>query len=410
MEIEIRKDDSKSVRLDFENKYTQLIHNLPAAIYTCDANGYIRLYNQAAVDLWGREPVIGQDLWCGSWKIFSPEGDALPLDECPMAIALKEGRAVNDVEIVVERPDGVRRSVLPHPRPIFNGAGKVIEAVNMLVDITDQKNRERVERERLETIVNKRTKELQKLNAELVRSNQGLEEYAYVASHDLQEPIRKIQIFTNLIQQRHGQVLPEDVRCTIGKIESAATRMSRLVKDLLSFSRLSQNGYHHTFTDLNDVLARVKSDLELAIKEKNAKIIHERLPVILAAPVQIDQLFYNIIGNSLKFAADSRDPLVRITSRELSHEEVTRHAELDPADRYHHISISDNGIGFSQLYADQIFVIFKRLAERASEGSGIGLALCKKIVQNHHGKIFAVGRENEGATFHIILPENHADH
>ena len=128
---------------DFEKidiPYQQLIQILPGAIYTCDAKGYILTYNQAAADLWGRDPVIGKDAWCGSWKIFKPDSTPLSLDQCPMAIALKEGKVLNDIEIIVERPDGQKRNIMNYPRPFFNTAGKVIGAINMLVDITDSKN------------------------------------------------------------------------------------------------------------------------------------------------------------------------------------------------------------------------------------------------------------------------------
>lgn len=136
-----------------ERRYRQLIESLPAAVYTCDAQGYITLYNQAAVALWGREPVLGKDVWCGSWKIYEPDGTTVPLDHCPMAVAMREGRPIRDTEIVIERPDGTRRSVLPHPDPICDDSGTVIGSVNMLVDITDRKQaeeeRQKLARERL---------------------------------------------------------------------------------------------------------------------------------------------------------------------------------------------------------------------------------------------------------------------
>jgi len=126
-----------------EGSYRELIQGLPAAVYTCDAQGCIVLYNQAAVDLWGRKPEIGKDQWCGSWRIYRPDGSPLPLDECPMAVCLREGRAVRGEEIVIERPDGSRRHVLPHPEPLFDASGAVVGAVNMLIDITERQEAER---------------------------------------------------------------------------------------------------------------------------------------------------------------------------------------------------------------------------------------------------------------------------
>ena len=125
-----------------EARYRELVQALPAAVYTCDERGRITLYNQAAVALWGREPEVGKDLWCGSWKIYRPDGAPLPLDECPMAVTLREGRAIHGEEIVIERPDGTRRHVLPHPEPMRNATGTVVGAVNMLMDITDRKQAE----------------------------------------------------------------------------------------------------------------------------------------------------------------------------------------------------------------------------------------------------------------------------
>ncbi|HEV2174793.1 MAG TPA: PAS domain S-box protein, partial [Nitrospira sp.] len=126
-----------------EARYRELIEGLPAAVYTCDAQGRIQLYNQAAVVLWGRDPEIGKDQWCGSWKMYRPDGSLLPLDECPIAVTLGEGRAVQGEEIVIERPDGTRRHVLSHPHPVFDASGAVVGAVNMLIDITDRKEAER---------------------------------------------------------------------------------------------------------------------------------------------------------------------------------------------------------------------------------------------------------------------------
>ncbi len=137
-DITERKQDQEALRLS-QNRYRELIQSLPAAVYTCDAEGRIQLYNQAAVRLWGREPEIGKDLWCGSWKIYRPDGTPLPLDQCPMAVTLREGRAVRGEEIVIERPDGTKRHVLPHPEPIRDASGAVIGAVNMLIDVTERK-------------------------------------------------------------------------------------------------------------------------------------------------------------------------------------------------------------------------------------------------------------------------------
>lgn len=391
--------------IDLDSRYRQLVYALPAAVYTCDPEGYVKIYNKAAVDLWGREPEIGRDLWCGSWKIYKPDGSPLPLDQCPMAIALKEARPVHGAEIIVERPDGEKRVVLPHPRPIFDEAGNVVEAVNMLVDITDHKERQQKEKAKLERLVSLRTRELRKINSELERSNQELEQYAYVASHDLQEPLRKILTFSNLMHERHAGELDGEALKILNKIEGSAKRMTQLIKDLLTFSRLSQKEPEFFKTDLNYVLSKVRTDFEILINQKHATITNDPLPVVDAIPVQIEQLFNNLVGNALKFSSPQRPPAVHISARPLSKEEVLKKYDLSGSEEYYDIVVKDNGIGFHPRYAETIFEIFNRLKENPNtEGSGIGLALCRKIALNHKGHIFAIGHENQGAEFHLIFP------
>ena len=776
IDITTQKETQYALK-ESENLYEQLIQALPAAIYTCDARGYISLYNNAAVELWGREPSSGIDLWCGSWKIYKPDGSPLPLEECPMAIALKEGRIVSDEEIIIERPDGVKRYILPHPRPIFNAAGKIAGAVNMLVDITDSriieekkghfasivqfsddaiisktldgivtswnnaaerifgytademigqpiikilppdrlneeplilerlKKGERIDhfetkritkdgklldisltispvkdikgriigaskiarditaqkkaeqrireseerlrqathgadlgtfswdiasqvfnfsdrlahiygythsarlsyedlndaiynedksiaetafekaiktcilnyqvrivlpninqtlrwirlnakitfdetqtpvkiqgivmditeqkeseqrvreseerlrlaaeaaelgmwdvdlitgamvasqehrnilgyakneqwdydkylqsihpedrsmvqhafqmalktgrmayeariiksdkaerwirvngatiydkkhtpvrllgttlditdqkiaREALENMVLERTKELMHTNEQLERSNHELEQFAYIASHDLQEPLRKIQTFTDLVKDHlHDQAVSERY---FNKINSSAQRMSMLINDVLNYSRLTKTGEQFIDTDLNRILKQVLNDFELLIEQKQAVITHTELPVIKGIPLQLNQLFSNLISNSLKFSENK--PVISIRWRILSANEIERkYPRLNVENTYMELVFNDNGIGFEQQYAEQIFIIFQRLNnQRTYTGTGIGLALCKKIVEHHQGVITASSEKGEGATFTIILPVTH---
>ncbi|MDQ3845477.1 MAG: ATP-binding protein [Bacteroidota bacterium] len=362
-----------------EYYYKQLIQELSAAIYTCDKQGHILFYNKAAIDLWGRKPEIGKDLWCGSWKIYQPDGAPLSLDACPMAIALKTGQSVRGQEIVIERPNGVRLNVLPHPDPILDDEGNVIGAVNMLVDITEHKQ----------------TKEA---NLLLKEYNEKLEQFAYAASHDMQEPLRKIYTFSNLLLERNGEQLNEQGKMYISKITHSAQRMSSIINDLLDYSRNSRPDDQFIETDLNRIIEDIKSDLELLITNKEAEISCSTLPAIKAIPSQINRLFYNLIQNALKFSKKDRSPLINISVSNHLYSNMDNQSFIE-------INVQDNGIGFDQKYADKVFNLFQRLNDKQSySGNGIGLALCKKIVENHYGQISVQSEIDKGTCFSIKFP------
>ena len=361
-----------------EYYYQQLIQTLPVAIYTCNAQGFISFFNKAAISLWGRIPEPGTDLWCGSWKIFQADGTPVPLDACPMALTLKEGRSIRGIEIVVERPDGIRRNILPHPDPIFNEHGDLIGAVNMLVDITEHKQ----------------TKEA---NLSLKQYNDQLEQFAYAASHDLQEPLRKIQVFSNLLLERNEAQLDEQGKKYLTKISQSTSRMNSIVQDLLEYSKETKPYDQFTPIDLNVIIEDIKSDLELMISIKEAHITCDRLPVIKGAPSQINRLFYNLIQNALKFSKPGMAPVINIS--------VGDNFVISNDRSFFEVRVRDNGIGFDQKYTDRIFHLFQRLNERALyDGNGIGLSLCKKIVEMHHGQITAQSQEDKGACFSIQFP------
>lgn len=636
-----------------EIRYRHLIQSLPVALYTCDAHGRIELYNKQAVNLWGRKPEVGKDMWCGAWKAYHKDGSPCPIEDCPMAVTFRNGKAVRGVEIIIERPDGTRVHVLPYPEPILSLSGKVVGAINMVVDITeikrveealresekrfrsvantapviiwmtDQEKRcsflnnqwiefsgvsvtdglddgwmqrihpedrdriqvifdnafqarkeynmefrlkhkdgeyrwvsdhgtpryatdesflgfigtcvditgQRAAKQQLEKLVDQRTYELvkknaelkqqkdfveviidasidlivvfdretriismnnkceqtfrlkkeevigkkyldlfpdlkdsqshkdllralggelvhnecyksveserylenfliplkepsdevyaaliiahditdyvtatenlQKSNEELLRTNYELEQFAYIASHDLQEPLRKIQTFTELLDKN---LIDKDIaRKYLQKIDLSAARMSLLIKDVLNYSRLSKSDEQFIETDLNEILENVKTDFELMIDQKRATITNPKLPVIKGVPLQLHQLFYNLIGNALKFT--EKDPVIEIFVRKLSRSEKRKHIHLDNSRDYIELGFKDNGIGFDQKYAEHIFTIFRRLNNRSSySGTGIGLALCKKIVENHEGVIRASSEINKGSLFNIYLP------
>lgn len=241
--------------------------------------------------------------------------------------------------------------------------------------------------------------------AELERQNSELEQFAYVASHDLQEPLRKIRTFSGLIQSNyHNETL---VKRYFEKLERSARRMSELVKSLLNYSRLTKdkNPVQVSKVDLNILLEDIKLDFELLIEEKNAVIEYERLPVVIGDPSQLGQLFSNLLSNSLKFT--KTDPVIRISSDSVTKNQIQDAPSSLPEGNYHKIIFSDNGIGFDQQYANLIFSLFQRLHGKLEyEGTGIGLALCKKIIENHHGYIAAESELGKGTAFFIYLPKN----
>jgi two-component system CheB/CheR fusion protein len=226
-----------------------------------------------------------------------------------------------------------------------------------------------------------------------------------VASHDLQEPLRKILTFSMRLQDDHKAELSKEVKFYLDKIEGASSRMSTLIRELLNYSRLLGQEKLVVQTNLNATLKNVLKDFELLIDEKKALINFDELPSIEAIPLQMNQLFYNLISNALKFSREDVPPVINITSRTLSDKQVKKHPSLNPSVTYVEICFKDNGIGFDQKYSEKIFTIFQRLHNRDTfSGTGIGLALIKKITENHQGLTFATAKEDEGATFHVILP------
>ena len=278
-----------------------------------------------------------------------------------------------------------------------------VETVSSILKIVAKRAEMELERIQQEQELKQSNQLLAEKNIALEKSNRDLEQFAHIASHDLQEPLRKIQMFTNLLQSRGDD--KAELEKYSKKIEDSAARMSQLIQSVLNYSRVSQSQEMWENTDLNDLLKRISTDYELLIEEKNAVVMTEQLPVIPGMPLQLNQLFSNLLSNALKFCSEK--PLIRISTRPFSAEKVAENSRLDPAREYVHIVFEDNGIGFSQQYAERIFAIFQRLHDKQSyAGTGIGLALCKKIVDNHHGDISAQGALGQGARFDIYLPKN----
>jgi PAS domain S-box-containing protein len=285
--------------------------------------------------------------------------------------------------------------------PLFDLNGNVNKVVVWVLENTVQVN----ERQRVEHLINLRTQDLAELNEQLKESNANLAQFAHVTSHDLQEPLRKIAMFASRLQEFMHDPYDRNGTYFLNKIQESASRMQRLIIDILSYSELTKEP-EFVPIDLNDVLAEVEVDLELVFREIQAVINHKTLPVIEGIPIQLRQLFYNVINNSLKFARKDIPPVINISSS------VCKYPDFDSPIlnrnlKYHKIRISDNGIGIDPKYTQSIFEIFNRLHDKSAySGTGIGLAMCKKILLNHHGDITAESPGQSGAIFNIYLPCN----
>lgn len=295
---------------------------------------------------------------------------------------------------LINAKTGETRYIIAKGKVFYDDKTNPVRMSGIARDVTLQK----MAQDELERLVATRTKELYDANIELKRSNEDLRQFAYVASHDLQEPLRKIQTFSELAQSRFGDT--NAAKMYLDKIDSSAARMTSLIKDVLAYSQASNKNIEKEKVDLQQVIENVKHDLELLIHQKNVSISYGELPIVYGSRRQFHQLFSNLIGNSIKFT--NTDPVIEITAKE-AHELP---ASLSDGSSYYEISIKDNGIGFEQEYSEQIFQLFSRLHNRKDYGgTGIGLSLCKKIVENHDGVITATSQKGFGSTFTIYLPK-----
>jgi PAS domain S-box-containing protein len=228
--------------------------------------------------------------------------------------------------------------------------------------------------------------------------NKQLEEYAYIASHDLQEPLRKIQVFAELLQNNLED--KEAALRHLDRITASAKRMAQLIKDVLKYSQVSVTEELFTHVDLNEIVEGVKEDFSLLITEKGVTIKTSGLGTVKGIPIQMHQLFGNLVGNAIKFSGIN--PLIKVSAQPLSAFMAAQYPELDKNHNFVTVTVKDNGQGFDPQYAEQVFKMFKRLTNGA--GTGIGLALCKKIVEHHGGHISVVSQPGHGTTFTIVLP------
>lgn len=286
--------------------------------------------------------------------------------------------------------DGIEKTVHTQGWVTTNENDKPLKFIGNTVDVTEMKVYE---------------KDLKYKIEELNRSNQDLEQFAYIASHDLQEPLRKVMAFGDRLNIKYGEQLGSDGQFYLSRMLDAASRMKILMENLLSYSRVSTKTEPFELVDLGLTIESILSDMEIKIQDVDAQITMMPMPTLNALPTQMQQLFQNLITNALKFIKPNVKPIISIEAYETDFEEVIHLGVPFKHDKYYKIVVSDNGIGFDEEYNEKIFLIFQRLHGRSEfEGTGLGLAICKKIVDNHQGYIIAKSELNKGATFTVYLP------
>jgi len=382
-EIEIRKQAEKDLSQSIE-ELRSILESIPQIAFIANASGTIEFVNS----YWYRY---------ASGKSLFPEtaSDGSTISQC-LKTAISAGEQLV-VEVAIRQLDVIdyrwhRLSMTPVKKD-----GPIVRWVNIFTDIHDQKMANKL----LEQRVAQRTEELFKMNAELESSNHDLQQYASVASHDLKEPLRKIQIYSDRLQRALANANPE-ANIFMDKIVSSSLRMTVLINDLLNYSRLSGEGFFQVM-NIDGIIKDLIADLELLIAEKKASIIYTGIPDMEVVPGQIRQLFQNIVSNSLKFSRKEVTPEIHISAERIKNKELEGGAA--GSGNYCRITISDNGIGFNEIYKDKIFTMFQRLhSKEFFEGTGIGLAIVKKIIDKHNGIISVRSKENAGTTFTLVLP------
>ncbi len=332
-----------------------------------DLNGKLSFVNPAVARLtgWSREELIGKS----KEEVFYGHNGA-PLATAP---------GVADSPVFY-RKDGTRFPVELVSTPIEEGGRKSGEVL-IFKDITERK---------------RAAATLAQKMAELSRSNDELEQFAFVASHDLQEPLRKIQAFGDRLRSKCDGLLPPETLDYLDRMQAASARMRTLIDDLLSFSRVMRNAQPFAPVELTQVTREVLGDLEVSIERSGGRVEVGELPPIEADATQMRQLMLNLIGNALKFQPPGGHPVVKVSGRTFT--------SLG-AEPYCEITVQDNGIGFEEQYAEKIFAVFQRLHGRGEyEGTGVGLAICRRITDRHQGSITAKSQPGNGATFTVTLP------
>ncbi len=374
-----------------------ILDTIGEGIAVCDARGQFLIWNPAAGRLLGGGPVTdGPSSWPERFGLLRPDGTLMAPDDLPLVRAMK-GEAVTDLEMRLRVPAGEpTRWISATARALRDDRGELDGGVVVFRDVTERRAAEEALRAlnaTLEARIAERTARLEAQTAELTRSNRELEEFAYVASHDLQEPLRAMSSYTQLLRRLLAGQLTTDGELYLQQIQEGAARLRALINALLDYSGVGRRPLAVRETDLGAVVDTALEDLAPLIADSGATVTRGPLPTLMADPVQMAQLFRNLITNAIKFRGEA-PPRVQV--------------EAQRVDDSWQLTVRDNGIGIEPKYFERIFVIFQRLHGRERAGTGIGLAVCKKIVDRHGGEIRVESEPGKGAAFHIVLPATRA--
>ncbi len=346
-----------------------VLETAPIGIFVGDVHGATVLMNKAFDDIWkGPAPKPSGVSEYDKYKAwFADSGKEIGSEDWPTARGLK-GEA-SSIVANIERFDGSRGSILALATPMRDQAGKVTGVIGIVQDIT----------------------EMRRAEEELIRSNTELQQFAYVASHDLQEPLRMVTAYLGLLEKKYGDKLDDDAKKYMDFAVEGGLRARDLIRDMLEYSRVDSNAKEFVPVNMSEVVEDTIRSLKVPIEENKANIYVEPLPTIMADGSQMSQVMQNLIDNAIKFHGDER-PSIHISASEGTNEWK--------------FAVRDNGIGLNTEYADKIFQMFQRLHQRETyPGTGVGLAVCKKIVERHGGRIWVESDGKNGSTFYFTIPK-----
>lgn len=392
-----RKKAEEELSLSLE-KFRLLADIMPQFVWTGNIAGNLDYFNQSVYTYSG---LTHAQMQADGWlQMVHPDDRQENIQKWFDAIT-------TGTDFIIEhrfrKHTGEYRWQLSRAIPQKNKDGVVQMWVGTSTDIHDQK----MFSQEMEMLVHNRTKELKQANLDLENMNQELSSFAYISSHDLQEPLRKIQTFISRIKEMDAQNFSEKTSVYLDRVQNSASKMQTLINDLITYSRTStKKEKFFEKTDLSLLIQEIKIEFSEVLTEKNGTLEISDMPVIKAIPFQLRQLFVNLISNAIKFSKKGVAPVIKISTQEIKGSEIPDKHAFE-SDTYYQIDIRDNGIGFDKEYSQRIFEVFQKLhGKHEYEGTGIGLSICKKIVQNHHGFIMVTSEPNAGTVFTIYIPAN----